>query len=290
MRRFSFALLMLIFAAAALSWFAGSRLVAPIRHPVPLPAGLAARKVALALEEGRTLAGWFLPGKGKGAILLLHGIRGDRRQMLGRARFLNAAGYGVLLVDLPGHGESAAPVITFGLREADGVRAALAYLEREAPAQPLGVIGVSLGAASFMLCRDCLAVDAVVLESMYPTIHEAVEDRLRMRVGPLAVPLSTLLLAQLPLRLDILPAQLRPIDAMAGLTAPVLVAAGDQDRHTTIAETRRIVAAAPAPRESWEVPGAAHVDLYGYARQEYEARIGGFPARGLHSAMRVRAD
>ncbi|QNA87827.1 alpha/beta hydrolase [Massilia sp. Dwa41.01b] len=201
--------------------------------------------------------------------------------MLGRARFLNAAGYGVLLVDLPGHGESAAPVITFGLREADGVRAALAYLEREAPAQPLGVIGVSLGAASFMLCRDCLAVDAVVLESMYPTIHEAVEDRLRMRVGPLAVPLSTLLLAQLPLRLDILPAQLRPIDAMAGLTAPVLVAAGDQDRHTTIAETRRIVAAAPAPRESWEVPGAAHVDLYGYARQEYEARIGGFLARAF---------
>ncbi len=44
--------------------------------------------------------------KGKGAVLLLHGVRADRREMLNRARFLKEEGYSVLLIDLPSHGES----------------------------------------------------------------------------------------------------------------------------------------------------------------------------------------
>jgi len=51
-------------------------------------------------------------------VLLLHGVRADRREMLGRARFLNRLGYGILLIDLPAHGESPDDHITFGAREA----------------------------------------------------------------------------------------------------------------------------------------------------------------------------
>jgi pimeloyl-ACP methyl ester carboxylesterase len=281
MRRLSMLFVALLMGGAVLSWIAGSQLVAPTQYVVAQPANLDARNVKLPLDHGRAVAGWFVPGQGKGAILLLHGIRADRRQMLGRARFLAAAGYGVLLIDLPGHGASAAPAITFGLREAEGVQAALNYLRKHAPQQPLGVIGVSLGAASFMLCKSCPQVDAVVLESMYPTIDEAVEDRLRQRAGVLAAPLSKLLLWQLPVRLHIEARQLRPIDAMAGLTMPVLVAAGDQDQHTTILETRRIFAQAPQPKALWEVGGAAHVDLHRYAQAAYEARVTDFFANSF---------
>ena len=284
MRRMSIILVALVMGGAVLSWLAGSQLVAPTQHTVALPGGLEARSVLLEREHGAPVAGWFMPGRGKGAILLLHGIRSDRRQMLDRARFLGASGYSVLLIDLPGHGASKAREITFGLREADGVQAALGYLREQSPGQRLGVIGVSLGAASFMLCTTCPQVDAAVLESMYPTIEEAVEDRLRQRAGVLAVPLSKLLLWQLPLRLHIDPQQLRPVEAMAGLAMPVLVAAGDQDRHTTIDETRRIFAAAPQPKFLWEVPGAAHVDLYRFAPADYEARIGGFFERSFAAA------
>jgi pimeloyl-ACP methyl ester carboxylesterase len=281
MRRLSILLLGLLMGGAVLSWLAGSTLVAPTQHLVPLPAGLQAEVVQIEHRNGQPVAGWFLRGNGKGAILLLHGIRADRRQMLGRARFLAASGYSVLLIDLPGHGESAAPAITFGLREADGVQAALAFLREQTQGQPLGMIGVSLGAASFMLCKTCPQVDAVVLESMYPTIEEAVEDRLRQRAGVLAMPLSRLLLWQLPLRLDINQRQLRPIDAMPGLRMPVMVAAGDRDLHTTIGETRRIFAGAAQPKALWEVPGAAHVDLYAYAPREYEERVGRFLAHSF---------
>lgn len=239
---------LLLLGGLVLGWLAGSKLVAGAHYAIALPAGLLAQTVTLPTGHGRSVEGWFLRGDGKGAVLLLHGIRADRRQMLDRARFLHAAGYSVLLIDLPGHGASAAPRLTFGLSEAAGVKAALAYLREQAPGEGLGLIGVSLGAASFVLCQDCPQVDAAVLESMYPTIEEAVEDRLRMRLGALGVPLSKLLLWQLPLRLDITPQQLRPIEHLAAIRAPLLVASGDRDMHTTIDETRRLSGAAAQPK------------------------------------------
>ncbi|MGO4475012.1 alpha/beta hydrolase [Massilia sp. 2TAF26] len=151
-------------------------------------------------------------------------------------------------------------------------------------AQGYAVLLVDLpgqGAASLVLCRDCPPVDAVVRESMYPTIEEAIEDRLRMRLGPFGRPLANLLLWQLPLRLDIAPAQLHPIARLPGLPAPVLIAAGSADRHTTLPETMRLFAAAREPKSLWVVEGAEHVDLHEYAPAEYERRIDGFLAHHL---------
>lgn len=279
MRRFMLALGAALTGGAVIVWLTGTTLISGAHYAVSNKAN--AQVVRLATSKRQPVEGWLMQGKGKGAVLLLHGIRADRRQMLARARFLHEAGYSVLLIDLPGHGASPAPAITFGLREAEAVAASLDYLRRHYPEQPLGVIGVSLGAASYVLCTACPRVDAVVLESMYPTIEEAVEDRLRLRVGLAAPLLSKLLLWQLPLRLDIQPRQLRPIERMHGLAAPVLIASGDADQHPRIAETRRIFAAAARDKRLWVVPGAAHVDLHAFAPAEYEWRIKDFLARHL---------
>jgi alpha-beta hydrolase superfamily lysophospholipase len=265
---------------AVLVWRIGSSLIAVEPRPVALP-DPGAEDVTLRAAPDQLVAGSFLPGRGNGAVLLLHGIHGDRRAMAARARFLHARGYAVLLIDLPGQGASTAAHVTFGLREADGVRAALAELRRRAPGQRIGVIGVSLGAASLVLCRDCPPVDAVVLESMYPTIEEAVANRLRMRLGPAGGPLSRLLLWQLPLRLGIRPDALHPIAHIGALKAPVLVAAGSADLHTTLSETQQLFAAAAQPKSLWVVDGAAHVDLHAFAPEDYERRVGAFLARHL---------
>jgi fermentation-respiration switch protein FrsA (DUF1100 family) len=193
--------------------------------------------------------------------------------MLGRARFLQAAGYSVLLIDLPAHGESFGNRITFGAHEAEGVSGALAFLRSEFPGERIGVIGVSLGAASLVLSQPSVAPSAVVLESIYPTISEAVANRLAIRLGPLGARLSPFLLWQLPLRVGVTEAQLRPIDALPALHAPLLMAAGTGDKHTTWAETERIFAVANQPKELWAVQGAAHIDLYAYDPSAYEARI-----------------
>jgi pimeloyl-ACP methyl ester carboxylesterase len=272
--------------AAAAWWRLGSTLIAVEPHAVVLPPALQAESMTLDAGPGRRVAASFVRASGvlqaRGGILLLHGIHGDRRQMAARAAFLQRRGYAVMLIDLPGQGASTAPAVTFGLAEAAGVRAALEALRRRVPGRRIGVIGVSLGAASLVLCRDCPRADATVLESMYPTIEEAVADRLRMRLGAmsaLGAPLAQLLLAQLPLRLGIEPAQLRPIEHVGALGMPLLVAAGREDRHTTLAETQRLFAAAASPKSLWVVDGAAHVDLHAYAPAAYELRIGAFMDR-----------
>ena len=128
--------------------------------------------------------GWLVRGiRGRGMVLLVHSIRSNRVEMLSRARFLNEQGYGTLLIDLQAHGETPGDRITFGARESENVEAAVAYLRNSFPGERLGAIGVSLGAAAIVLAKPPLRLDAVVLESLHPTIREAVENRLRLHLG-----------------------------------------------------------------------------------------------------------
>jgi alpha-beta hydrolase superfamily lysophospholipase len=275
-RRLTASLLLLIAALLGLSLVAGEMLTRPARTAIgPPPAGLAAEAVRIPYGDGQQVSGWFMPGHaGEGAVLLLHGVRGNRLQMLARARWLQREGIASLAVDLPAHGESSGERITFGRREAPGVDAALAWLRARAPGERIAAVGVSLGGASLLFAQRRPALDALVLESVYPTIDDAVQDRLAMRLGPTASRLlAPLLLMQLPLRLDLSAAQLRPVEAIASVGAPLLVASGTEDQHTHWRETERLFAAAPGPKTLWPVAGAAHVDLHGFDAAGYEARL-----------------
>ena len=254
---------------------AGWLLTKPATHPIgEAPPDLTAESVALPTGDGGRVSGWLVPGTpGSGVILLLHGVRSDRRQMIDRARFLRRAGYTSLLIDLPAHGQSSGERVSFGARESEGVRAALAYLRKRFPGEAVGVIGVSLGAASTVLSHASPAPDAVVLESMYPSITEAARNRLAIRLGPGGRLLAPLLLWQLPLQIGVSPLQLRPIADLRQLRSPVLIVSGTLDQHTTLADTRQLFAAASAPKQLWEVSGAGHVDLHHFAPDEYERRI-----------------
>ncbi|MES3022687.1 MAG: alpha/beta hydrolase [Pseudomonadota bacterium] len=273
----------LALAAAILIVVAGGRLSHPALGAIgSAPPDLHAAAVLLPTGAQESVAGWFVRGTpGRGAILLLHGVRSDRRQMTARARFLAKAGYAVLLIDLPAHGESAAERITFGMHESAGVDAALAYLRHTLPGEKLGVIGVSLGAAAFVLGHAAPAPDAVVLESMYASIEGAVADRLAIRLGPPGRILSPLLLWQFPLRLGIPADKIRPLAHIGRLTSPVLIASGTLDLHTPFSETERLFSAANAPKELWPVRGAYHVDLHAFGPAAYEARVLAFLAKHM---------
>jgi fermentation-respiration switch protein FrsA (DUF1100 family) len=257
---------------------AGELLSYPAHRLVgPPPVDLHAIAVEIYTSAGGRVSGWMLPGKPKrGAVLLLHGVRDDRREMVQRAKFLSNLGYGILLIDLPAHGESSGNRITYGAHEAEGVRAALSFLAQSQPSERIGVIGVSLGAASIVLSKPNPAPSAVVLESMFPTIEEAAYNRLRIYLGDSAGVFAQLLIEQLPLKLGISPSQLHPIEVVSALHCPTLIVSGSIDRHTTPHETKRIFDATPEPKELWIVDGAAHVDLHAFTPQIYEARVGAF--------------
>ena len=117
------------------AWRAGTSLSAPARRSVgALPTDLRGRAVEFESASGSTIRGWLIPGeRGAGAVVLMHGVRGSRLNMLGRARFLSAAGYTVLLFDFQAHGESGGSRITTGYLESRDARAALDFVRAQAP-------------------------------------------------------------------------------------------------------------------------------------------------------------
>jgi fermentation-respiration switch protein FrsA (DUF1100 family) len=226
--------------------------------------------------------GWLARGsRASGTVLLVHSIRSNRVEMLSRARFLNDRGYGVLLIDLQAHGETPGDRITFGVREAEDVQAAVAYLRNAFPGERIGAIGVSLGAAAIVLAKTPLRLDAVVLESLHPTIEEAVENRMKLHLGQAGPVLAPLLLWQLSYRLGAPTGELNPIDHIGNLNAPVLLISGSDDQHTRVAETERLFAAARQTKELWIVPGGGHFNMHAYAGKEYEGRVSAFLDRYL---------
>jgi uncharacterized protein len=273
----------MLFVGLAFSWIVGGELVAPAARTMGMPpTDLAAHAVTFGSESGSTIHGWLSPGaSGRGVVLLLHGVRGSRLDMVSRAEFLHRLGYSVLLMDFQAHGESPGDKITFGHLESLDVEAALRFLNEQFPGEGIGVIGTSMGAAAMVLAEHRPKAQAIVLESMYPTIDQATQDRLRLYLGRVGIVLTPLLTEQLRLRLGIEPAALRPIERMKDLQAPVFIISGTLDRHTTLEEAHELYAAAVDPKRFWAVEGAGHVDLHHFAEAEYESKISAFLAANL---------
>jgi len=264
-------------------WIAGAQLTAPAAETIGNPPpDLNAQPVQFASKSGSTIHGWFIPGqKNAGAIVLMHGVRANRLSMVDRARFLSRAGYSTLLFDFQAHGESDGQQITMGYLESRDAQAAVEFLRANAPQEATGVIGVSMGGAATLLASPPLPVKAMVLELVYPTIEEAIGDRLALRMGGWASHLTPILSLQLKPRLGITAAALRPIDHVNSIDAAKLFIAGAADKHTTQAESQRMFAAASSPKEFWLVNGAGHVDVHKVAKEEYEQRVLTFFARYL---------
>src|SRR6202451_2760393 len=253
-----------VFLGGALAWFVGSKLIEPQNHTVLVPAGFSAETVNIP-GTGHGIAGWFVDaGNGAPVVLLVHGLGADRSSVVRRAELLKARGFSSLLIDLQGQGDTKGDAITMGFRESKDVIAARDWIRMKAPGQKIGVIGTSLGGASVLLAPQPAGFDAVVLESVYARIGRAVENRIRMQLGFLASVLTPLLLVHIEPRLHISVSELEPIRGIGRLGAPVLVAAGSKDMHTTLEESRELFTAAAKPKTLWIVEGAIHEDLLAF--------------------------
>lgn len=279
LRRVALVLVLLLAAGGMATWIVGGSLVAPrSQHIGAPPDDFPALTISLESESGSTLSGWhFRAEKSHGVIVLLHGIGGSRKSMLGRARFLMRHGYSIVMVDLQAHGESSGNKVTLGYRESCDACAAVQFARDNHPGEPVGLIGVSLGGASALFASP-LPIDALIIESVYPDIRRAVHNRVAARIGPIARVPAELLLVQLKPRLGISESDLRPIARLHNVGCPVFVISGSEDDHTTAEETREMFDAALDPKELWLVEGAGHVNLHEVSVDEYERRVLAFLA------------
>jgi uncharacterized protein len=254
--------------------------------------GMPMQAVHFPASDGVQLAGWLaLAAPHAPVIILVHGFKGRRTDMLPWAHFLYAAGYSVLLYDSRGCGASAGWHIGLGASEVNDVVGAVRYvLGVPANAEaPIGVLGVSLGAGEALLAAaHDHDIAAVVADSAWTDEHAQLDRMGSLPVGPLAVPA----LPYEPALVDLLAgARLevaRPIAAIGSIAprAVMLIHSADDANATTpLAGERALFTAAGAPKEEWIAPSGGHAGALGAHPSEYEAHVLAF----FGTYLRLRA-
>jgi uncharacterized protein len=99
--------------------------------------------VTLTTSDGLTLRAWYVPSRNGAAVIAFPG----RTQPVPHARMLIRHGYGVLLLDRRGEGESEGDYNAFGWGGERDLRAGLAFLRQRQDVEPsrIGGLGLSVG-------------------------------------------------------------------------------------------------------------------------------------------------
>ncbi|MBK9579470.1 MAG: hypothetical protein IPK50_16355 [Fibrobacterota bacterium] len=234
------------------------------------PAWLGAKPVEIEVDSGKRIHGWWMDkGEGTPALLLLHGIWGNRLTMVQRARLFHEAGYSVLLIDMPSHGESYPDRVSFGYFESKGIDAAYRWIRSQHPQAKIGADAISLGGAALVYSQHVNDYDAILLESTYSTIQKALYNRIHTQVGIFSNLFYPTLLVQIPLRLDIDLDSLSPLARMPTIRAPTFLLSGSRDLSTEPSETREMFQALAGQKELWIMEKAAHEDLCAFDSASY---------------------
>jgi pimeloyl-ACP methyl ester carboxylesterase len=229
--------------------------------------------VTFVSKRGVRLKGWRLPSQNHAVVVLCHGSGGDRRSMWDEALGLYARGFGVLLYDSPGHGESEGKT-HWGEGELAALDAALATATNGegVAADGVGVLGSSMGGyvAALVAARNP-TVRALALAAAPPHLREHLRWEYR-RWGPLSrLPaLWAVQLRGLPLDAPM------PSQVIAKLAPrPLLLISGSADPVVPLFMTEQLLAAAHAPKRLLLIPGAGHG---GYAKQNASLYLDGLAA------------
>jgi pimeloyl-ACP methyl ester carboxylesterase len=141
-----------IVAVLFATWFVAPGVAATNVPPstittTPADLGLTYDTVDLTTDDDVRLAAWYLPGSSDAAVIVLHGAGSTRSDALDQAAVLQRNGYGVLLIDARGHGESDGGAMDFGWYGDLDIAAGTDYVSdrAEVDADRVGVLGLSMG-------------------------------------------------------------------------------------------------------------------------------------------------
>jgi pimeloyl-ACP methyl ester carboxylesterase len=233
-----------------------------------------------------SLAAWTAHSThGSPAVVLVHGFKTSRAEMLPWARFLHEAGYNVLLLDTRGSGRSDGAVIGLGAGEASDIRLAVEVARGEFGTAKVAVLGISLGAgAAILAAADDPNITAVIADSAW-TDQDLQLARLgfidvagqRIPLSPLGVPAVNAMVGA-----DVTKA--RPL-AVVGRIAPrpilLIHSADDENATTPLAGAQKLYDAAGRPKELWIAPRGGHVGAINAFPDEYRSRVLAFLASSL---------
>jgi len=263
-------------------------------HRTPASFGLEFTEVSFqsASVKETMLSGWIVPAEQPKAVLLLcHGIDSAAHAMLAKAALFARNGFTCLLFDFRGTGRSGGEYVTLGHHESEDVLGAVAFIESqpELNSLPIMCLGESMGGSAVIRAAAvCESIRAVVSESTYATLADALYQRLRP-LGPFAKRVADRCHTIGIEKYDLCIADVSPVQVIERIAPrPVLLIHDNLDVLLPRVETDRLYAAAGEPKERWDVPYAPHTFAFMVAPRDYERRVVDFLDRAVKSEMSQR--
>lgn len=241
--------------------------------------GAAHEDVVFKTADGLRLRGWYVPSKNGAAVIAFPGRKGTQRQ----ARVLARHGYGVLLFDRRGEGESDGDPNAFGWAGHQDVAAAVQVLQRRPDVERARIGGIGLSVGGEMMLESAAkspGLKAVVSEGAG---ERSVREYLDMTGSGkwLQIPSSAALTAGVALFGNTTPpASLKDLVGRIAPT-PVLFIYGEHGQEGERDLNPTYYKSAGRPKAIWEVPGSGHTGGINARPKEYERRVIGFFDRGL---------
>jgi pimeloyl-ACP methyl ester carboxylesterase len=189
-------------------------------------------------------------------------------------------GYGVVLFDARGHGDSGGRAMDFGWYGDDDVAAAVSFLQQRPDVDPprIGAVGLSMGgeevvgaAAAIPAIRAVVAEGAtgrVAADKVWMSDVYGGRGWIQERIESITYGFTDLLTAADP------PIALHDAVAVSAPRPVLLIAAGNVADEGDAA--RFIRSASPSTVEIWDVPGSGHTDGLETHPDEWEQRVVGF--------------
>ena len=229
--------------------------------------------VSFTASDGVDLEGWYRPSRNGASVLMISGGGGNRRSTLRHAKMLARNGYGVLVYDPRGSGNSEGTVNSYGWGWEKDAAAALDFLAERDDVEPgrVGVLGLSTGgdiAIDIAARRD--DVKAVVADGVaqigYQDAKEYTDDP--------AQRLGTYVMFK---AIEVIQGRPGPkaslADQIARSSAPhLIVSAGKQEKEWGELYDR----AGGARSELWYLPKAGHTAALKQYPEAYEQRVVSF--------------
>jgi hypothetical protein len=243
------------------------------REPIGDPPSEAYETVSFRSSDGLELAGWYRASRNRAAVVIVHGGGGDRTGAVRHAELLGRHGYGVLVYDSRGRGESEGSPVALGWGWEKDVAGALAFLQERPDVDPgrIGGLGLSTGAdVLFAVAAENRDLKAVVADG---ATAESFADVRALNGLDEATPYWWTMYTAARVLSGSSPGEaLKELVARVSPTPLLLISTGgsvpaELDMNRLYAEAAR------EPVELWELPDVDHTAAIRARPEEYERRV-----------------
>ncbi len=230
--------------------------------------------------DGTRLFGWWMRvGRRAPTVVILHGVKKNRTDVLRAALVLRRAGFNVLIFDGRGHGDSEGRYVTYGFYERRDVESAIDWLvkEKRINRNRVGLAGESMGAAiALQVAAHNPWIRAVWADSPFASLRRITEEFVKRATRLPGAVLNPVLWTAIQVanyrgKFDV--HSVDPLALAARIKCPVYLVHGTADQIIATSHSESIHSALTGEKEIWFVDGARHARSIRHVKHEYSERL-----------------